>query len=245
MTMIMRGIDLEKALHNTKTKDLEKNPDKTLEAFKALLAKDDALDHEIADNIFSPQGQINKLNLKNLDPARIYSLGQIKELCTNYRLRFLSTRYFKGEIPHEAIAEIKSLQRSTGEEITDFKIIAPASLFNLEFKDKDPLLFIPLGNQRYYLVHKWGNDLHPLRKALVYPFRNFKSLLSSVALLAALIVCLIPSAVLMGPYDTSSLAIRIIFFFYLFIAFSGFTALYGFSRMKNFNAELWNSKYTD
>jgi Ni,Fe-hydrogenase III component G len=241
----MNGIDLEKALKETKKKDLAKNPDQVLEAFQKILSEDDAKDDQVLANIFSSQGQISKLKATQLEADRIYTLAQIKELCTNYRLRFLSTQYFKGTIPHEAVSKIKTLQRSEKKEIKDFKIIAPASLFHLEYKDKDPLLFIPLGNQRYYLVHKWGNDLHPLRKIMVYPFRNFKALLSSVAMLAALIVCCVPSSVMMGPYDKSSFAIRVIFFFYLFIAFSGFTALYGFSRMKNFNSELWNSRYKD
>ena len=38
--------------------------------------------------------------------------------------------------------------------------MAPSALFRLE-KTDDPLLFVPLGNNYYYLVHKWGNDLHP------------------------------------------------------------------------------------
>ncbi len=243
--MIMNGVDLEKALHKTKAKDQAKNPDEVLRAFQEILKEDDQLDDHILQNIFSSDGQISHLEARNLEADKIFTLKQIKELCTNYRLRFLSTKYFKGEIPHEAVAKVKQLQKKEGQEIKDFKIVAPASLFNLEYKDKDPLLFIPLGNQRYYLVHKWGNDLHPLRKAVVFPFRSFKSLLASVALLAALVVCCVPSSVMMGPYDQSSLAIRVIFFFYLFIAFSGLTALYGFSRMKNFNSELWNSKYTD
>lgn len=243
--MIMNGVDLERALHKTKEKDLAQNKDEILDAFKALLKADDAADSKILENIFSGNGEISRLEISRLKADRIYNLKQIKALCTNYRLRFLDAKYFKGEIPHEAVSHIKHLQKDQATEISNFKIVAPASLFNLEYKDKDPLLFIPLGNQRYYLVHKWGNDLHPLRKALVYPFRTFKTLLTSVAALAALIVLCVPSSVLMGPYDKSAFGIRVIFFLYLFIAFSGFTALYGFSRMKNFNSELWNSRYMD
>ncbi|MDZ7848783.1 MAG: hypothetical protein U5L96_19765 [Owenweeksia sp.] len=94
-------------------------------------------------------------------------------------------------------------------------------------------------------MHKWGKDLHPLRRLMVFPGRNFSSLLGTLAALALLVVMCIPSSVMLGPLDDSSLAIRAIFFLYLFIAFSGLTVLYGFSRMKNFNANLWNSKYTD
>lgn len=241
----MEGLDLEKALQRTKAKEEARHPDTVLAAFQKLLDQDDALDEALLTKIFGEPSVNKGLKIDQLDPQRIYSLPQIKKLCTRYRLRFLDGRYFKGEIPQEALGKLKKLQKGPQTELGHFKIIAPASMFNLQFKDKDPLLLLPLGKDRFYLVHKWGNDLSRWRKYLVFPFRNFKTLLASVAALAALVVSLFPSSVLMGPYDTSSLAIRMIFFFYLFIAFSGLTALYGFSRMKNFNSELWNSRYLD
>ncbi|WP_395062778.1 hypothetical protein [Flavobacterium sp.] len=36
--------------------------------------------------------------------------------------------------------------------------MAPSKAFNLKKYD-DPLLFAPIGNDYYYLIHKWGNDL--------------------------------------------------------------------------------------
>lgn len=242
----MNGVDLEKALATEKQRSEAKNPDTLLAAFKEILAQDDALDKQILDRIFAGGSEeAQALDLKKLEHDRIYSLEQIKALCTRYRLRFLDSKYFKGEIPYKAISKVKALQRKQDVDIQSFKLVAPAPMFNLENKDKDPLLLIPLGNERYYLVHKWGNDLHPLRALLVFPFRSFKTLLFSVAFLAAFVVSLFPDSMVMGPYDQHSWNIRVIFFFYLFLAFSGLTALYGFSRMKNFNSELWNSKYLD
>lgn len=242
----MNGVDLEKALQNEKRRTEAKTPDQVLAAFKEILAADDAQDEQILARIFAGgSAEAQALDLRKLDPQRIYNIEQIKTLCTRYRLRFLDSKYFKGEIPYEAVTKIKSLQRDQNQEIEAFKMVAPAPMFNLENRDKDPLLMIPLGNERYYLVHKWGKDLHPLRALLVFPFRSFKTLLFTVAFMAALVVSLFPDSMLMGPYDQHSWNIRIIFFFYLFLAFSGLTALYGFSRMKNFNSELWNSKYID
>lgn len=240
------GVDLEKALQRERRREELKSPDETLQAFKELLSKDDDLDNRILENLFSSShGLQAELNLKNLDPERIYNLEQIKKLCTRYRLRFLDTEHFRGEIPYEAISKIKALQRDNAQELEHFKMVAPAPMFNLKNKDKDPLLMLPLGKGHYYLVHKWGNDLHPLRALMVFPFRSFKTLLLTVALMAAFVVSLFPDSMVMGPLDEHSWNIRIIFFFYLFLAFSGLTALYGFSRMKNFNSELWNSKYID
>ncbi|QNR22835.1 hypothetical protein [Croceimicrobium hydrocarbonivorans] len=241
------GVDLVKALERERRREEQKNPDETLAAFKRLLAEDDALETEILENLKAlGNSKLNSdLDFSQLDPDRIYSLEQIKSLCTRYRLRFLDAAYFKGEIPYEAIQKIKALQKEQKQSLQGFKLIAPAPMFELKNKDKDPLLMLPISQNHYYLVHKWGNDLHPLRALLVFPFRSFQSLLLSVALLAAFIVSLFPDSVVMGPLDEHSWNIRIIFFFYLFLAFSAFSALYGFSRMKNFNSELWNSRYMD
>lgn len=240
------GLNLEKALARERRRSQDQTAEETLAAFKALLRADDVQDETILQNIFGGgTRQSMALDLKKLDPERIYHVADIKQLCTRYRLRFLDASLFKGEIPYEAIAAIKQLQKDQNQELQGYKMIAPAPMFHLENKDKDPLLMLPLGNDRYYLVYRWGNDLHPLRALMVYPFRSFKTLLSSIALLAALVVSLFPDSMIMGPLDEHSWNIRIIFFFYLFLAFSGLTALYGFSRMKNFNSELWNSRYVD
>jgi hypothetical protein len=242
----MIGVDLEKALIRQKEHSELQNPDETLAAFQRMLKQDNSLDEEILQTIFKGGNEISRaLQLDLLKHEHIYNLEQIKKLCTKYRLRFLDTKYFKGDIPREAISKIKAIQKEQNSELKGFKMIAPAPMFNLENKDKDPLLMLPLGNNQFYLIHKWGQDLHPLRALLVFPFRSFQTLLFSVALAAALVVSLFPDSIIMGPYGQSSWNIRLIFFFYLFLAFSGLTALYGFSRMKNFNSELWNSKYID
>ena len=45
------------------------------------------------------------------------------------------------------------------------KMMAPSKLFELENYD-DPLMFVNLGNNYYYLIHKWGNDMSFFRKIL-------------------------------------------------------------------------------
>lgn len=241
----MTGVDLEKALDRLKAREERKSPDEVLAAFKQILADDDQQEEEILGRIFSHEGLSPQLDLRKLDPQKIYTLDQVKELCTQYRLRFLDSAYFKGEIPYEATRKVKALQKDQNQTLSAFKIMAPAPMFHLEYKDKDPLLFVPLGENRFYLIHKWGRDLHPLRKLMVFPFRHFKALMGSLAGLCAFIVSVIPSSLLIGPYDNHSLSIRVIFFFYLFIALGGMTLLYGFSRVKNFNSVLWNSRYDD
>ena len=238
-------VNLEEALQAEKRKGENNIEAEVLSVFRQMLKEDDELDEAIVNHIFGKTNGIASLNWKELEVERIFHISEIKKLCTDYRLRFLDANHFKGEIPYEAISKIKMLQRQQEVELASFKILAPAPMFNLQKKDSDPLLFVPLGNGNFYLIHKWGNDLSPYRKWVLLPFRNFKSLIATVALFTLSIVMAIPDSVYMGPYDKSAGALRVIFFFYLFIAFSGLTVLYGFSRLKNFNSALWDSKYMD
>ncbi len=183
-------------------------------------------------------------DLIHLDADRIYSLEEIRQLCIEYRLRFLDASRFANEIPQEAFDEIRKIQQTEQKVLEGYKIVAPASMFHLIEKDKDPMLFLDLGNDKYYLIHKWGKDLKVWRKWLVFPMRSFETFLFTLVSVA-LIGALIPSdSMMMGPYDSSALPIRVIFFFYLIIALSGLGSLYGYSRMKDFSDKLWNSKYT-
>lgn len=239
------GVNLELKLREQREKLRAEGARQVLDAFQKMLNRVDAEDEKILTDIFGSSGQANQLDLTKLDPNRIFGVDEIQKICIDYRLRFLDAKYFKGEIPYAAIAEVKRIQKNQTEEITGFKLIAPAGMFHLKEKDKDPLLFINLGNGHYYLVHKWGKELNRWRKMLVYPFRSFESLFFTIIGFAFLLAASVPSDVMMGPKDTTSMHIRVIFFLYLFFAFSGLTALYGFSRMKNFSVALWKSRYFD
>ncbi|MGB0175901.1 MAG: hypothetical protein ACPF9D_01965, partial [Owenweeksia sp.] len=236
--MSWKGVNLEKVLNKERDREQKRKPDQVLEAYQALLREDDKSEGRISRALAEGSERLDDINIELLSADRIFKGSQIKKLCTDYRLRFLAAKHFKGQIPYAAISHIKKLQRHGSGDLTNFKILAPAPMFQLVNKDKDPLLFLSLGNEQYYLVHKWGNDLSIFRKLLVFPFRSFKTMLATVAITAMLVVMCVPDRVMMGPHDSGTLTLRIIFFFYLFIAFSGLTALYGFSRMKNFNSTL-------
>jgi hypothetical protein len=158
----------------------------------------------------------------------------------------LDSKHFNGTFPAEAIDAIKDFEAKQGKEIKGFKMIAPAGMFKLAEKDKDPILMVPMGNGYYYQLAQWGNDLHFLRKILVYPFRSFETIMKTVFVFAALTALLFPESVMRGPKDTGTIMhIRVIFFFWMVFATSAMTALYGFSRMKNFSSNLWKSRFLD
>jgi hypothetical protein len=181
----------------------------------------------------------NAFNLNQLETRRIYSLDTIKKVCTDYRLRFLDVRYFKPEIPEAAVDEIRSLEKQHGIAIEGMKVMAPSKLFRLEDKD-DPLLFAPIGNGYYYLIHQWGNDLHPLRKLMVWPMKGMIELALSLVALSLALTLLIPTGFFSKEGGTAEFWL---IFFFVFKCVVAIALYYGFARSKNFNPFIWNSKY--
>lgn len=239
------GINLLSKLNDIRSKNTNPTNTEILEGFKALLAKRSE-GERILNNLFTSEGNSEELNFDELETQRIYHIEDIKKLCVDYRLRFLDSKHFNGTFPTEALDAIDSFEKAQGREIKGFKMIAPAGMFKLAEKDKDPLLFVPMGGGYHYLLAQWGNDLHPLRKILVYPFRDFESLMKSVFGFCLLVALLFPESLMRGPKDTGTIMhIRVIFFFWMVFSTGAMTALYGFSRMKNFNSNLWKSKYLD
>ena len=52
-------------------------------------------------------------------------------------------------------------------------IMAPSKLFKI--KSDDPILFAPIGNGYYYLIHM-GKEFNSIRRLLVLPFKNIDNL---------------------------------------------------------------------
>ena len=181
----------------------------------------------------------NHFKIDKLDTENIYHINDIKKICIDYRLRFLSSHYFKSTIPLEAITKIKELEKKHETAFYNFKIIAPSKLFKLDKAD-DPLLFIPIGDKYYYLVHKWGKDMLPYRKAWAWTFKSLENLLLVCFIISVLVSLLIPDD-LFTPHHNPNIGfvIEVLFMFKSVIAIALY---YGFAKGKNFNTVIWNSK---
>ena len=182
---------------------------------------------------------INKFDLSKLSKNRIYHIDHIKKVSIDYRLRFLDIKYFKNKLPNEALKQIKKLEKKHKTKLSEFKIMAPSVLFRLEKKD-DPLLFVPLGNEYYYLIHKWGNDLHPFRKALMWPFKNIWNLLLAVLALSWVFTELTPLSLFTKNQNDSSYWMLL---FFMFKAIASIVLYFGFALGKNFNPAIWDNRY--
>ena len=182
---------------------------------------------------------INNFDLNKLSKSRIYHIDHIKKVSIDYRLRFLDIKYFKNKLPNEALKQIKKLEKKHKTKLSEFKIMAPSVLFRLEKKD-DPLLFVPLGNEYYYLIHKWGNDLHPFRKALMWPFKNIWNLLLAVLALSWVFTELTPLSLFTKNQTDSSYWMLL---FFMFKAIASIVLYFGFALGKNFNPAIWDNRY--
>ena len=174
-----------------------------------------------------------------LETKNIFHINEIKALCVDYRLRFLSSHYFKGAIPEEAISKIRTLEKIHQTQLQGFKIVAPSKLFKLENYD-DPLLFAPIGNEYYYLIHKWGNDLHPLRKLAMKPFKNMGNFIVLLVFVSLLLTALIPQNIF---GKTTQGVMGLVTFLFVLKSVMGIALYYCFWQGKNFNEDIWLSKY--
>jgi len=236
--MLLKRISLLDRLQRIRSRQSEE--EQILIQVKKVLEKDARHEERIEESLkSSPPIVDNDFNFEALETDRIYHVSHIRQICIDYRLRFLDSKYFKGEIPREGIQNIKALEREHKIDIKGYKIVAPSRLFRLEDKN-DPLLFAPIGNGYYYLIHKWGNDLHPLRRLMVWPFKSVMNLLFIIVLASYLMTALIPE----GLFSKQGGAAEFwIIFFFMFKSIVAVVIFYGFALGKNFNPAIWNSKY--
>lgn len=144
------------------------------------------LNQVITDRLKQSEGKkANYFQFDALETDKIYHVDAIKKLCIDYRLRFLDTKYYKNEYPEETIEKIAGFEELHETELHHFKILAPKSSFKLDNYD-DPLLFMALGNDYYYLLDYWGNDLHWSKKIVAWPMKSLMTLIVTTALLSLL-----------------------------------------------------------
>ncbi|MEM6516239.1 MAG: hypothetical protein AAF688_08650 [Bacteroidota bacterium] len=223
-----------------KQRSRSRNSDSVDKLLSDLLAEARA-EHRIETTLSSGVNDYtNDFDIDLLESDKVYHIDTIKKICIDYRLRFLDSRYFKNEFPEEAITKIKDLEAEHNIELSGFKVMAPSKLFRLENPD-DPLLFAPIGNGYYYLIHKWGNDLNAFRKWLVLPFKSLDNLMFFAFLASVVITYLYSLTMDTNEHFLTNVGLLFLFMFKSVIAVMIF---YAVPRGKNVNEAIWDSKYT-
>lgn len=224
-----------------KNRDKELGGRSVLNWVNSLLKEVDSQHQRIEKTLKTSQSNNirNKFDIDRLDSNRIFHISQIKNICINYRLKFLDTSFFKGDYPKETISKINELERNHGIQIRGYKIIAPSILFKLKKAD-DPLLFAPLGNNLYYLIDKWGNDVNATRRIKYWPVRTFDNFAFTLLFITVLLTTLCHR--LFFGEDGTVAHFFIVFLFFL-KGVIGMALFFGVSIGKNFSELSWQSQY--
>lgn len=209
------------------------------------LLNDELMENNIKENFNSCATSIENIDLTKYNKNDVYDLKSIKSIAVKYRLRFLPTKYFKNEIPKEAIFKTKYLEKNNNTSIKNFHILAPATSFDLEDVNKDPLLFAPLKNGKYLLIHQWGTDLAWYKKLSALPLRSLESILISIGFVALLLSIITPTWLILNSAEIDMGYFgyhRIAWFLYAYILISSITTFICFSQNIYPSEYQWNKK---
>lgn len=235
---MLESVNLKEALQNERDRELgEASMDRWLqEVFQTLDEQRRSIQSRLEQEHFeTPQA----LQPSLLDTQRIFHINQIERIAIRYRLRFLSSTRFKGTIPAEAISQIRQLEQQHDTVLNGFKILAPLELFTVEKAD-DPLLFYPLGDEHYYLIHQWGNDVSPYRAMKYWALQRVGNLTLVIVALAAIFTLTCYPFFFKGQ---DSWGYALVLFLFFFKGFLGWALYAGVSTGINFSKYNWQSRY--
>jgi hypothetical protein len=232
----MRKVNLFEELLSERNKEISSDELKSI--VKKIWSNHDSKKDQIRISLNKKNDyKNNQLKFDKMESKNIFHKDTIKKICVRYRLRFLDSNLFKGEYPKNITRIITDLESKHDTSLSNFKIMAPSKLFKIKSPD-DPILFVPIGNDYFYLVHKWGKEFNKLRKLMVLPFKNIDNL-TIFSILVSVFFALAGKLVM--PSLTSS-EVFILFLFlvkgFIFIFFYMF-----FLTRRNFSESNWNSKY--
>lgn len=207
--------------------------------FRASVKKEENIHQRLGQ---PPQGKpFDFQQLDMADASRVLTLEGVKKVCLKYNLRFLDTVHFKAPFPYEAVLAIKRFEEKYGVIIDQFKIAAPADVFQLEECHQDPVLFARLSDNQYYLLHQWGKDLTWYRAILAYPIKNIYTYFMCMWIPAIIIAFGIPVNWLQTGAE-HVMQFRLWLTVHTFIALFFFTLFIGSTARWNFSEQCWNKK---
>lgn len=239
--MMMKDINLLNELN-----EAEQHPRKSgiIDWVNSVLSEESAHESRIMESIGQAGEKRFTLSPEGLDQRRIFSEEAIRQVAVTYRLRFLSSHLFKSEIPREAIQRIKQLEKASQTELDTFYLLAPAKKFRLTDCNEDPLLFAPLADGRYYLIHQWGTDLKWYKKISNFPMQSIGALSFTVIAASLLLSLLMPTSFLdaqpgAGYFNSG----RLVFFIWINLLTAAVLSYIFFAFNFTFSKSNWKSRF--
>ncbi len=214
-----------------------------------ILNRDLFHEKKVLSNLKLYNQSFEQIDEDDADVLDIFSQKDIKEICIDYRLRFIDSQFYKKEIPYAAVLKIKDLNVKYRKDLKGFKILAPIESFRRDSEDKELLLMAPTNNGNYCLIYKWGSPLNKNRKWLYWPLRKFDNLLLTVLFITAIITLSLPPDLMLmrmfsvtNDQDLSYWSMhRLAAYFHLLIFNMGFTAYLTFTFTNSFSSASWNT----
>ncbi|MFL5751970.1 MAG: hypothetical protein ACJ76F_01075 [Bacteroidia bacterium] len=236
-----KRLDISVVLAREK-RQAHRHEDKLLEEARRLIIAEQFSDKYILQNLKSYNRSFELVNEEESREEDLFRIEEIRNTCINYRLKFLDSQLYPGEIPYEAILKIKNINKVQHKDIRHFKILAPAEDFNEGKKVQDTLLFAKTVYGNYCLIHQWGTPLKASRKLTSFPFRNFECLIFCVLLFTFCLTMAIPTRRLTTDVKADYLSMyRIAAFFHLLILNGGFTIYLAVAFRLKLSSTTWDS----
>lgn len=153
--------------------------------------------------------KIERASLENQFKTQAYTIEEIRSLAIDYDLKFLSTKSFRGSIDTRISAKLAEF--FDGNNLNDmddterFYLLAPKKAFNFSNKENpkpiNPILFYRpnRGDNKYLIIHQWGNEFTMFRLLRGLMKRNLFTLFLSGYVIGFLVVNIFMS--MMGNYN--------------------------------------------
>ena len=206
-----------------------------------ILINDLFTENKILQNLKQYADSYEVISEEDVNSERIFTLKEIKMMAIQYRLKFLDSKYYKFEIPYEAVLKIKELNTTCKKELKHFRILSLAEAFSDKIPKKNAALFVKTNHDNYYVIHTWGSDLEGSRKWKYWPLKNVETLAATIFIFTLLVTLLLPTHLItLDRKATYWCGYRAGTFFHLLIFFTGFTTYFTITFAKNFSSSNWN-----
>ena len=211
-----------------------------LRAFRRLYRRLDERDDAMEERLASKNEVGEALSGERAIEYPIWHEPLLRQWGKKQRLQMVALPSARHRIGYSGIKALQQLETKTGHPVSSLFLLIPQPMVEPRKPVNRGILLARLKDGRFAELARWGKPLHPMRKVWMWPLRSFAHCAAFIGTLSfACAFVFLPEKVILGPYNSSSFMLRVVFFFYLLLAFGGISILYGFSKVKAFNEDLW------
>ncbi len=237
------NMTLTKSLYREKNRHLRKHQLELLKEVQLILNVGQAAVPVLSmanTRVGSYSSKRSLLQKKKWDFGQVFTLAEIKGVAVAYHLRFLPLQKLKKALPYTTHIKCQALEIELDENL-QFYVLAEALSFISEKSVTEHLVFVPLGEDNYFLLDSWGKSYNRMRKIVSYPFRSFNTLVITLASLSLIIMLVTPTSYIINDKSAGYWnMLRIAYFFHLVILLTATMSYYLMGIRKYLNVNVWN-----